>query len=165
MSAPTSRLSYSDCFEYLQLASEDPKGVRLRLPTYEAANFLRMRIHQARKLDREANSETYPTDHQMHGQSTYDQLQVRITTEPDSAVYLYITSRRADIIGEIEFFSTKEPVECPDPQPLSPSTSITGMTPLMNKSAYASTPTNDSTSSTSSTLPDKTPPIPSLRRL
>ena len=78
MAASSSRLSYNDCFEVLDKAIANTKGIRVEVPDWGAGNNYRLRLHQARAIDRKDNKETYPDDHKLYGRSIYDQLVVRI---------------------------------------------------------------------------------------
>lgn len=78
MAASNSRLSYADCYEVLNKAIANEKGIRVQVPDWEAGNYHRLRLHQARAIDRRENKETYPEDHMLYGRSIYDQLVVRI---------------------------------------------------------------------------------------
>lgn len=78
MSASTSRLSYQDAYDILDRAVANEKGIRVHVPDFGAGNNLRLRLHQARKIDREDNRDTYPEDHKLHGRSVYDPLVARL---------------------------------------------------------------------------------------
>ncbi|MDE2107155.1 MAG: hypothetical protein KGL39_58660, partial [Patescibacteria group bacterium] len=97
MSLPTSTLAYSQCYDVLDKALEDPLGVRMRMPSLTVALHFRMRCHQARKLDREKNADIYPdADNPLHGRSAYDVLIIRDPRmATDGTVYLVI--ERSDI--------------------------------------------------------------------
>lgn len=90
MSLPTSHLAYADCFEVLDAALEDTYGVRFPVDDQDKATHLRMRIHMARKIDRERNAELYPDPgHPLHGRSQYDKIVVRIK-EDGNRLYIYL---------------------------------------------------------------------------
>lgn len=90
MSVSNSRLSYLDAYEILDRALDRTVGVRVRQPDLNAATYLRMRLHQARKIDRQDNKSIFEPDHIMHGRSQYDVLIVTIEAEPEG-VFLYVT--------------------------------------------------------------------------
>ncbi len=103
MSVPTSRASYIDCFEVLDQAIADPKGIRVRMRDYDAALHFRMRCHYARKLDRKLNEQVNPPDSPKWGLSQYDVVTLRIRRLEDQ-IYLYF--ERNDIAPtEIERLS------------------------------------------------------------
>jgi hypothetical protein len=89
MPTSTSRLAYEDCYEILNMAVEDEAGARVRVPDRRDAVTLRVRLHTARRIDREENRLTYDKDHPLHGKSVYDKLVVRIK-DLEEAIYLYI---------------------------------------------------------------------------
>lgn len=95
MSASTSRLSYSDCYDILDQAVANTQGIRVQVPDLGAGNNLRLRLHQARKLDREDNKETYPEGHKLHGRSIYDPLVNRLK-EIRGKWWLYIEKMSAE---------------------------------------------------------------------
>lgn len=81
MATSTSRLSYGDCFEILDKALENKKGIKFQIPDYGAGNHLRVRLHSARKINREDNQVIYQPDHQLYGRSIYDPLVCRMRKE------------------------------------------------------------------------------------
>lgn len=103
MSISNSRQAYLDCYELYDRALEDPLGARLKVKSYDAALYLRMRLHQARKIHRRDNADIYDYGHPMHGASTYDALTVRIKRHGD-AFWVY-AERSPDISGDIEQLS------------------------------------------------------------
>lgn len=165
MSAPTTRMAYTDCYDIYDQALEHPHGIRMRLVDYDKANHLRMRLHQARKIDREDNARQYEPGQPLYGSSVYDALQIRIRTDTDNCTWLYIEPRTADIIGEIEPLSQVEAplwLEQNSPPKL---ISHIGTTPSNEKSDSSSDAPIESSLSTPSTQPDKLPAIQNLRRL
>lgn len=78
MATSQSRLSYTDCYEVLDKAIANQKGIRVEVSDLGAGRHYRVRLHQARSIDRKDNKETYPEDHKLHGRSVYDQLVVRL---------------------------------------------------------------------------------------
>ena len=101
MSLSNSRLSYTDCFDLLDQALEQSRGLRIEVPDINAANYLRMRIHHARQIDRNENKITYADpDAPLHGRSPYDILVVRIEATNGSG-WVYLDKQKVDI-GRIE---------------------------------------------------------------
>ena len=78
MVASTSRLAFSDCFELLDKAVADAKGIQVKFASHKDAYHFRLRIHAARKIDRKDNLELYPEGHPMYGRSPYDSITCRI---------------------------------------------------------------------------------------
>lgn len=115
MSLSTSKLSYTDCYALLDRALEEPRGIRVEVPFLSAAVHLRMRIHQARQLDRAENAKTYadPT-HPLHGRSPYDIFTCRIDAGPPC--WLYLDRERVQI-GAIESIPEDYQIEPPKPLP------------------------------------------------
>lgn len=99
MSLPTSLRAYEDCRALYDAATADPKGARACLGTYESCVNMRTRMHYFRKLDRNANSETYPDDHPMHGVSRYDDFVIQISGDTAGEFWLYIQPRSAKVLA------------------------------------------------------------------
>ena len=99
MSLSNSRLSYTDCFKLLDKAMDEARGIRVEVQDGDAANYLRMRIHHARQIDRKENVVVYPdTGHYLHGRSIYDEIVCRIENL-DDRVFLYLDKQKVDILG------------------------------------------------------------------
>lgn len=93
MSISNSRLAYLDCYKVWDRAIENPSGVRVGVRNYDAALHLRMRLHQARKINRRENEEIYEPGEPLHGCSAYDPFTVRIK-RVNNSFYLYIEPNR-----------------------------------------------------------------------
>ena len=102
MTISISRASYTDCYELMDVAIADSRGIRYGIKAesiakaIDNATFLRMRMHQARKLDRDQNKEIYERDHPMWGCSVYDKLTVRIKNIAGD-IYLYLEQSMVNI--------------------------------------------------------------------
>lgn len=90
MSLPTTPTTYGDCYEVLDKAAAEPKGIRVKVPDYDSAMFFRMRLHQARKIVRKQNKDIYEADHPMHNASPYDELVIRNPRRVNDDFWLYI---------------------------------------------------------------------------
>jgi len=109
MVASNSRLSYGDCFDLMDKAIADEKGIRIRFGTKEEAWHFRIRLHTARRIDRTDNMETYGIGHPLYGRSAYDPLTMRIR-ELHGEVWLRLEKVNA---REFEIASLSED----DPEP------------------------------------------------
>lgn len=98
MSLIQSRQAYSDCREVFDKAIEDSEGVRVPMSTYNDAIYFRMRMHQARAIDRRDNKELYrdQPDHQLYNASQYDRLVVRVKNV-DDRWYVYVEHGGVDV--------------------------------------------------------------------
>lgn len=103
MSVSTSQAAYNDCYEVLDQAISDQKGIRVRMETYDKAIYFRLRCHTARRLNREFNSRAFPPDDPKHSTSQYDNLTLRIKTHGEN-VYLYF-ERNDALVLEVESLS------------------------------------------------------------
>jgi hypothetical protein len=90
MVTSTSRLAFADCYDLLDKALEAPDGIRFAVSDIGLANQFRVRLHTARRINREDNKDTYDKDHPLYGRSIYDTLVVRIR-EIEGKVFVYIT--------------------------------------------------------------------------
>lgn len=98
MSLPTSIRAYEDCRELFEAAAADPKGARACVGTYDAAINMRTRLHYFRKLDANANAETYPEGHPNHATSVYYTYVVKMLKDEDDNWWLYIQPRTSAIL-------------------------------------------------------------------
>lgn len=96
MSQINSLRAYTDCQRLFDAATSDPKGARAQIGTQEACINMRTRMHYFRKLDREANAKTYPSDHPQHGVSIYDPYVVRLLPDEDGEWWVYVQPRAPD---------------------------------------------------------------------
>jgi hypothetical protein len=110
MVTSTSRLAYSDCFDLMDKAIADPKGIKIKFAAGEDAWHFRIRLHTARKIDRLDNKDIYDQGHPMHGRSVYDQLTMRIRKTSDFA---WLRLERIDT-REFEIESLTEPEREPE---------------------------------------------------
>src|SRR5882672_4516412 len=110
MVTSTSRLAYSDCFDLMDKAIADPKGIKVKFAQGEDAWHFRIRLHTARKIDRNDNRDIYDQGHPMHGRSVYDQLTMRIRLEDRSNLsgIAWLRLERIDA-REFEIESLTEP--------------------------------------------------------
>jgi hypothetical protein len=88
MAISNSRFSYGDCYDLMDKALADSKGIRIKFSSYGEALHFRLRLHTARRIDRKDNLEVYPGEHAMHGKSPYDPLIMRIKPTADGTTWL-----------------------------------------------------------------------------
>lgn len=110
MVVSTSRLAFSDCFDLLDRAIADPKGIKVKFGSYDDAFNFRLRIHSARRIDRTENREMYSEGHPMYGRSVYDQITCRIRRFDEGA---WLRLERIDA-REFEVESLSEAPEEPE---------------------------------------------------
>ena len=116
MSLPTSLLSYKDCADTFEKTLLSPQGIRVRMPSFEKANFFRMRCHYFRTLDRRNNARIYESDHAMHGCSQFDPVVLKIRLI-DSQFWLYFERQEQlefafeEITEKAEYIDYKPPLQ------------------------------------------------------
>jgi hypothetical protein len=81
-------VDFTGCFEDLETALADPKGIRIPFEHRGDAIQYRLKLHKARRKDRHENREL-DFDHPLHGRSIYDRLVMRINVVK-GRTYLYI---------------------------------------------------------------------------
>lgn len=99
MSLPTSLGAYRDCIALYERALEEG-GIRIEVADFNAATYLRMRMHQARSLDRKSNKEIHldEPDHPMYDRSPFDGLACQIRQSAKTGKYwLYIDNTGIDV--------------------------------------------------------------------
>lgn len=109
MSLPTSIGAYKEEFAVFDRAIDSQNGIRVPVSDANAANHFRMRLHQARQLDRKKNSQIYQPDDPLFRSSIYDPLVVTITEE-NGIAYVYLR-RSSYVIGQIEDLSGEDFLE------------------------------------------------------
>jgi hypothetical protein len=110
MVVSSSRLAFSDCFDLLEQAINDQKGIKVKFDSYDDAFNFRLRLHSARRIDRTENMQMYPEGHPMHGRSVYDPITCRIRKFDGGA---WLRLERTDA-REFEVESLSEPEEEPE---------------------------------------------------
>src|SRR5215831_4905652 len=106
MGTSNSRLAFSDCYELMEKAMEDPKGIRIKFATEQDAWLYRLRLHSARKIDRRDNMDNYEVGHGMHGKSIYDTLIMRLRQVKGDSGAWWLNIEKLTIDGlEIESLS------------------------------------------------------------
>lgn len=86
MAISNSRFSYGDCYDLMDKALADPKGIRIKFNSWGDALHFRLRLHTARRIDRKDNLDVFPAEHAMHGKSPYDPLIMRLKRTADGEV-------------------------------------------------------------------------------
>lgn len=117
--------AYHDCYAVMTAAIEDQHGVRVRMPSADAAVYFRMRCNQARAIDRRKNAETYDKTHPLHGTSEFDRLSIKLEQADGEA---WVRFEVSDLIpGDIESLTTGEIVATavPPPKPAAPAAPMT----------------------------------------
>jgi hypothetical protein len=119
MGMSTSRLAFSDCYELMEKAIVDQKGIRIKFASMDDAWHYRLRLHNARKIDRNDNMQLYEDGHKMHGKSPYDVLVMRLESIDNGKEGCWLKLEKLSIDGlHIESLSTVIPVPKPPPKPV-----------------------------------------------
>ena len=91
--------AYSDCYDLFEKAQNDGKGVRIHLPNRPEAHMLRMRLNQARVLERRESMRIYDRIDPRYGKSENDRFRVTIREAAEGDGYwVYIEEWAADFI-------------------------------------------------------------------
>jgi hypothetical protein len=118
MPLPIQTAAYTDCYEIWAAAARLRIGCRSYVgPIYAQAEYLRMRLHQARKLLRDQSKRAYPREHPLWGQSEYDAYKVLIKPDDDDHYWIYIESHgNWGAVASIEAIPDEEiPILPPQP--------------------------------------------------
>lgn len=78
MPISNSRGSYADCYAIFDKALDSNVGISVPCKDENHATFLRMRMHQARALQRRENAKMYAEGEPLHGTSPYDPFTLTI---------------------------------------------------------------------------------------
>jgi hypothetical protein len=82
---------YRDCYEIWSRAQSTPGGCRTFVGTSMAqAEYLRSRMHQARKLLRNQSKRAYPREHPAWDTSEYDSYKITIKQDTADNFWLYV---------------------------------------------------------------------------
>lgn len=116
MPVSSSRLSYSDCFTLFDKALDDAKGARYQVADGEHGKnqYFRMRMHQARSLDRQDNKMMLPPDDPLYGRSVYDALIIQLKEDTLGGWWVYVTHteinpEEIEALSEIEGVAEAQP--------------------------------------------------------
>lgn len=118
MPVSSSRLSYSDCFTLFEKALEDTKGARFQPKSsktdvpgnYGDCYHFRLRMHQARAIDRKDNREIFDPGDPLYGRSLLDPLVIQIKgPDSDGMHWIYVTHTEINI-DDIESLSELEAI-------------------------------------------------------
>src|SRR5215472_7384939 len=77
----------------------DPKGIKIKFKRLNAAEHLRSRIHQARKIDRKENMRVFKEGDPMYGRSEFDNIVTRIGRDGSDTFWLNLIRRDRQIYG------------------------------------------------------------------
>lgn len=129
MPVSSSRLSYSDCFTLFDKALEDTKGARYQVSggaSKSDAWYFRLRMHNARQIDRKDNKEIYEVGTKLHGRSIYDPLLIQIKEDIEGKFWIYVVHTEIDgaeieSLSELEDYTTlayEKPEQITSPEPV-----------------------------------------------
>jgi len=96
-----SRLAYTDCFDLMDRALDDGKGVRVKFGNHGDAWSYRLRCNAARQIDRKENLHIYEEGHPLHGRSEYDRLWLRIRDIDGYWLYLEVRAINDLIVEDL----------------------------------------------------------------
>jgi hypothetical protein len=107
MPLPNSILAFQDCTDFMDRALEDAAGARMIFMTEADAHNYRMRLNQARELDRRENKMIHEPGKLLHGKSEYDILQFTIRDDTEGKWWIYarkmiLDESRVELLSEVE---------------------------------------------------------------
>lgn len=101
MSLPESMAAYGDCYDFYDRAQDAPKGIRIPVADRPAATQLRLRLNQARVLQRREAMRLYDRTDPRYGKSINDKFRVTTREGPDSW-WVYIEAWCAEAYEGVE---------------------------------------------------------------
>lgn len=104
MSLPNTIASYEDCFSLFARAANKPKGSRALIGNFGDAKHFQMRMHQARKLQREETCRMYETTAPQYNKSEFDSLMVTLRIDGDGLWWVYVIPHgsQIEVIEDVE---------------------------------------------------------------
>lgn len=104
MALPSTIASYEDCFDLFARAIAKPKGSRALLGSYGDAEHFRMRMHQARKLQRDESMRMYDSNAPQYNKSEFDKLMCRVCEDAEGRFWVYVIPHGTliEVIEDIE---------------------------------------------------------------
>lgn len=116
MPVSNSRLSYSDCFTLFDKALESKKGARYQVNNgvnHGDSWQFRLRMHQARAIDRKDNRELYSLGDPLYGHSVYDPLIIQIKVDTEGKYWIYVKHTEIDVteIEDLDDVEAEEQLE------------------------------------------------------
>ena len=78
MALSESIAAYEDCYEVFDKAVRSSKGVRTLFGDKKAAGYFRIRMNQARVLQRRESMRMYPREDPRYGKSEYDKFRIKL---------------------------------------------------------------------------------------
>lgn len=101
MALSESVAAYEDCYEYYETARRTAKGIRVLLENEKQAGILRMRLHQARVLERRESMRLYERNDVKYGKSENDKFRVSMKRAADGEEgwWVYIEPWNQEVMG------------------------------------------------------------------
>lgn len=90
MTMSSSPLAYKAEYDLMDRALKAAKGVRVPFKTRPEASTYRLKLNNARKLQRKLNKELYTEGHVLHGCSEYDELVFVLREDADEEWWVYL---------------------------------------------------------------------------
>src|SRR4051812_46568412 len=97
MALSESMAAYEDCYEYFERARNAIKGIRVEITEGDSpaerekrAGLMRMRMNQARVLQRRESMRLYKREDPRYGKSEYDKYRVTCREDTEGNWWIYI---------------------------------------------------------------------------
>ena len=78
MALTDSLAAYEDCFQAFERAAKAPKGIRILFESKKTANYFRLRMNNARVLQRKEATRMYERSDPKWGKSEFDKYRIKI---------------------------------------------------------------------------------------
>ncbi len=108
MALSESIAAYEDCYDTYERAMKAPKGIRVLFDNKKAASYFRIRMNQARVLQRREAMRQYERTDPRYGKSEFDKFRIKIVeaAEATGEWWVYV-----DPFGQAEEIQTIEELE------------------------------------------------------
>lgn len=107
MSLSNSRHAYVDCFNVMDQAMADTKGIRVMFKLESDAKYFRMRCNQARAIDRRESLLIHKIGDPLYNISAYDVLRMTVHEDIEDNWWVYFEKLEIKL-GNIESLSSVE---------------------------------------------------------
>lgn len=102
MALPDTPAAYQDCYDHFEKAQRSERGIRIHMPDFKSAHYLRSRLNQARVLERRQACRVYPKEDPRYNKSENDKFRVSIIETAEGDGYWVYIELWNQTVGEVE---------------------------------------------------------------